>query len=97
MQSAIRHAHAADPSLDKLLSDNRDRAFAQSAATRNGVVAPFIDSAESDSPEPCTKCDPPGILWTFRRGESPSHPEHGQWNECECYGTDAQRDREKAA
>jgi hypothetical protein len=39
------------------------------------------------------RCDPPGIVWHFEHGENPSNPEHGQWCECECYGTAAQRDR----
>jgi hypothetical protein len=31
-----------DPALEKLLSDNREKYIAQSAATKNGVVAQFI-------------------------------------------------------
>ena len=46
---------AADPALDKLLHDQREASFAQSAATRNGVVAPFMQpTAEAHSlPMPC--------------------------------------------
>jgi hypothetical protein len=38
---AIRKHHPQDPSLEKLLSDNRDRYVAQSAATKCGQVAPL--------------------------------------------------------
>jgi hypothetical protein len=31
-----------DPAFEKLLSDNREKYIAQSAATKNGVVAQFI-------------------------------------------------------
>lgn len=38
---AQRLAHPADPSLCKLLSDNRDLYMQQSAQTKNGQVAPL--------------------------------------------------------
>jgi len=38
---AIRRHHPQDPSLEKLLSDNRERYFQQSAATKHGQVAPL--------------------------------------------------------
>ena len=40
--TALAFANYPDASAHKLLTDNRDLAFQQSAMARNGVVAPFL-------------------------------------------------------
>jgi hypothetical protein len=42
----------------------------------------------NDATLACPACDPPGILWVFKRGEDRSDPQCGQWYECpDCDGT----------